>query len=105
MANRHDDGLDLFLGLLFGLSTGILAGILLAPKPGTELRNDLKGFVNNLPNEVNVSLTRSKGQYKELLGRTKEGIETQIERRNERRQAIRMAEAKRREEQEAGYDY
>ncbi len=106
MSNNHDDGFDLFLGLFLGLLGGGLAGILYAPKPGKEIQKDVKSFIDTLPEEVNEGWSRSKGRYKEIVGRTRQEIENQLEQRSQRKQAIRMAEAKLREEQEAGnYDY
>jgi gas vesicle protein len=97
---------DLLIGLFLGLLGGALAGILFAPKPGKELQDDLQKFAKELPEEMNERWSRSKVQYKDLAARTKYGIEDQLEKRALRKRARRMAEAKRREELEAGaYEY
>jgi hypothetical protein len=51
---------------------------------------------------LNTRLSRSKVQYKDIVGKTKQGIEYQLEQMNQRKQAVRMAEAKRREDLESG---
>lgn len=98
--------LDLPFGLILGLLGGALAGILFAPKPGKELQDDVQRFVNRLPESMEDGLSRSKTQYSELVDKTKQRIEVKLDQRAQRKQALRMAEAKRREELEAGvYEY
>lgn len=107
-SQRSKDGfdLDLPLGLIIGLLGGVVAGILFAPKPGKELQDDVQQFINKLPDELSDQLSASKVRYKEMVGKTKATIETNLEKRNQRKQALRMAEAKRREELETGsYEY
>jgi gas vesicle protein len=94
--------MDLPFGLIFGLLLGALVGILFAPKPGKELQKDVQDMVNQLPDGLNNGLSKSKERYQELVGKTKQNIETQLEKRNKRKVATRMAEAKRREEEEIG---
>lgn len=110
MSDRRDYrgsySFDLPFGLILGLLGGVLLGILFAPKPGKELQDDVQNLVNRLPDELNQGFSRSKVHYKEIVGKTKNTIERQLEQRAHRKQAVRMAEAKRREEQEAGiYEY
>jgi gas vesicle protein len=104
--DQHDNhSFDLPFGLILGLLGGALAGILFAPKPGKELQEDLQQLVNKLPTDVNTGLSRSKYHYQELVGKTRDSIETEMARRTQKKQANRMAKAKQREELEAGYDY
>lgn len=104
--SREQDDFALPFGLFLGLLGGLLAGILFAPKPGRELQADLRNLAANLPDEVNTRWSRSKVRYQDLMGRTRQGIGLQLEKRTLRKQALRMAEAKRLEEMEAGsYEY
>ncbi len=105
-AANENYGLDFAVGLMMGLLAGGVAGILFAPKPGRDLQGDIQRVVKNLPDELNEGWSRSKGQYRQIVDKTKVGIADQWEQRNQRRQAQRMAEAKLREEREVGqYDY
>ena len=73
---------------------------------GRELTGDVQRFVTGFPDELNHGLSKSKVRARELVDRTKENIGTRLEERTQRKRALRMAEAKRREELEAGgYDY
>lgn len=101
--NRYD--FDLPLGLFLGLLGGAIAGILFAPKPGKALQDDVQQFVNTLPDRLNTGLSQSKDRYHELVDKTRLSIENELAKRSYRKSAVRMAEAKRREEQEAGYEY
>jgi gas vesicle protein len=42
MSHSHNHNHGFSTGLIFGSIIGIIGGILLAPKPGTEMRSDLK---------------------------------------------------------------
>ncbi len=96
--------LDLPLGVLLGLLGGAILGILYAPKPGQELQTDIQDFVQQLPGGLNQGLSKSKVKYKELVGKTKDGITVQMEQRKHKKRAARMAKAKHREAIEAGFD-
>lgn len=103
---QEGSGFDLLLGLILGLLGGTLAGILFAPKPGKAFQEDIQSLFNNFPEVLDDGLTQSKRQYRELVGKTKENIENQLTQRSQRKKAMRMAEAKRREELETGtYEY
>jgi gas vesicle protein len=99
---EDDFDTDLLLGLILGLFGGIIAAILFAPKPGQETQNDLQKVVNNVSDEFTHGFYRSKGQYKAIVGKTKQEIEDRLEKRELKKQANRMAEAKRREALETG---
>jgi gas vesicle protein len=101
-----DSGLLGFLvGLLFGLIGGGIVGLLLAPRPGTETRRELEGFVKTLPNKVNNEISNPEAKTRRFLNKTKINLENQMDKMNEAIQAGKMAEAKRREEMASGYDY
>jgi len=106
MADNSDRlDLDLPVGILLGLLGGAIVGILFARKSGTELQTDIQQFVNHLPDELNYGLSKSKVKYKELVGKTKDGIADQLEQRKQTKRAQKMAQAKRREITEAGLDF
>ncbi len=103
--HRDSYGWDLPFGVILGLLFGFLGGVLFAPKPGKELQKDVQAFVDRLPENLNEGISTSKVRYKEIVGKTKQSIESQMEQRTQRKNALKMAEAKRREDQEYGYDY
>lgn len=101
-SNATEDALfDTLLGLILGLLGGVIFGLLFAPKPGKELQDDLQDVVNQVPDK----LKKSRKQYETLVDKTRGGIEIQLEKHQHRKQASRMAEAKRQEELEAGVEY
>lgn len=101
-SSTQDDALfDTLLGLILGLLGGVVFGLLFAPKPGKDLQDDLQEVVNKMPDR----LKQSRKQYETLVDKTRYGIEGQLEKRSRSKQASRMAEAKHREELEAGVDF
>ncbi len=100
------DEADLWGGLLFGFLAGVLFGLLFAPKSGRELQNDVQRLVDRLPDELDRQWSHSKVRYWDLLDKTKDRLENKIEQRKHRKQALRLANAKRREEADSGtYEY
>ena len=96
--------LDLPVGILMGLLAGAAVGILFAPKPGKELQGDIQDFVHSLPEEINEGLSKSKVKYKEIIGKTKDGIAVRMEQHQHSKRARRMAQAKFKYRQEAAYE-
>ena len=106
MSRDNDDGIFSFLaGMTLGMIGGGLAGLLFAPKSGDELREDVHGFVRNLPSRVNEELSNPNARTREFIDKTRYSIETQVGKVKKDREADRMAKAKRAEEMASGYDY
>jgi len=61
-------GIDMLVPFLVGGAVGAGAALLLAPKPGKEIRNDLKRFATTTKDRVTVAADRGKELYEE--GRT-----------------------------------
>jgi gas vesicle protein len=68
--NRTGDWLQ---GLLIGGLVGVIVGLLLAPKSGTELRDDISVKAKDLADKV-------KGEYEGALEKSKKGFESVISR-------------------------
>jgi gas vesicle protein len=61
-------GIDMLVPFLVGGAVGAGAALLLAPKPGKEIRNDLKRFTTTTKDRVTLAVDRGKELYEE--GRT-----------------------------------
>lgn len=75
MANRDDSGL-FFSGLVFGALGGFIAGVLMAEKPGRELRKDLElnssEFVYNIKDKLQDIKEEASVKMKDFAGFTDE---------------------------------
>lgn len=98
--NNSSRGWDLPVGFVLGILLGALGGILFAPKPGKEFQGDVQDFVNTLPDNLNALTAQSKVRYTEILAKSKFGLEQQLEKLQERKKAVRIAQAKQRETQD-----
>ena len=61
-----------FSGLVFGLTAGALAGVLLAPKSGAETREDIKHFAEDVADKVTDKYNKVKKEVEERLVALKE---------------------------------
>ena len=61
-------GINMLVPFLVGGAVGAGAALLLAPKPGKEIRNDLKRFTTTTKDRVTLAVDRGKELYEE--GRT-----------------------------------
>ncbi len=103
MPKNSDDYLIFPVGILFGVLTGLIAGIIFSPKSGVEMRKELKGIAKNFSDEVPTDAEVAKKAFYKNMDRLKLAFEAQINKINEAVKAGRMASAKRREELESGY--
>ena len=86
MSKNSDDPMIFVAGTLFGIITGVIAGLALSPKSGREMRKEIVKKVSS-----------------DSIVRVKYTIENQINKINDALKAGRMAAAKRKEEMESGY--
>ena len=107
MARDNDDDISSFmLGLVAGLAGGALAGILLAPKSGDELREDINDLAQKLPKRLNDEIGNPQGRARSFIDRTRYNIESQVDKVKKDIEADRMARAKQAEEMASGgYEY
>lgn len=106
MSRQDGDGIFTFVaGMTVGLLGGAVAGLLLAPKSGEELRADAQTFIRNLPNRVNDELNNPNTRTREFIAKTRYNIENQVGKVKKDREADRLAKAKNAEELAAGYDF
>ena len=102
----EDDGIFTFVAsLMLGLLGGTLAGILLAPKSGDELREDAYRLARTLPKRVNDELANPGTCTRTFIDKTRHRIEDRVGKVKKDREADRMAKAKRAEELASGYEF
>jgi len=92
------------IGLLLGVAAGVAAGVLLAPKPGSEVREDLKFIADKYTKDAYSDFNSTKTASTVMVNRLRLTIEKQIARINEALKAGKMAAAKRKEELNSGYN-
>jgi len=63
---------DFFKGLLFGTVVGVTAGILLAPKSGTETREDIKKFAQEGVDNAEIYYKKTRKQLERKIRDLKE---------------------------------
>ena len=100
-----DNSISFGVGLLFGVIAGVLSGVLLSPKPGEEIRKDLKDAVNCCLKDKEDDIDNCKTVSIDMINKMKFTIEKQISKIYDAVKAGKMAAAKRKEEIESGYNY
>ena len=105
MCKTSDNSISFGVGLLFGILAGVAGGILLSPKPGEEMRNDVKNAIDCVIKTDNNDIIQCKSASITMINKLKYTIENQITKINEAVKAGRMAAAKRKEELDSGYNY
>ncbi len=79
VVKEKKEGISSFLGILISLLTGIfvgfIAGILFAPKPGKEIRKDIKDKSEELLKKSKESVTDTIGKTKEFAEKGKSRFE------------------------------
>ncbi|MDX1920349.1 MAG: YtxH domain-containing protein [Candidatus Caenarcaniphilales bacterium] len=61
--SNNNNGNPLFTGLLLGVIAGVVTTMLYTPKPGKEVRNDIQGKIDELPDEANKLLDDIRDLY------------------------------------------
>jgi len=66
-----NSGRSFFSGLIFGLTAGAIAGILLAPKSGKETREDIKSFAIDMGEKISDKYDEIKKEVEKRLAKLK----------------------------------
>ena len=104
-SNGDDDIATFLIGFSIGLVGGLMAALFMTPKSGSEVRKGVSRAFRELPDRVNDELASSSVKTKEILDKTRQNIEDQIDRSRRDRTADRMAKAKQAEELATGYEF
>jgi len=105
-ADSHESGIFTFIaGLFLGAVGGAVAGLILAPKSGEELRQDANKLIQSLPSRVNSELTESNVRTQKFIERARYNIESRVGEFRKGQEASRQAKAKHAEEMASGYDF
>ena len=70
-----NDGFKTFISFLAGAAVGAIMGVLFAPKPGKELREDLKDFSEKIADDAKAEYVKLSMKTKDTGGRTKRFVE------------------------------
>lgn len=70
---------NLAAGFVVGLATGGLLGLLFAPKPGSELREDLKDRTEEAMDRLQEATSDLVARSKDLAAQTKENLAHSLE--------------------------
>lgn len=73
--SSSDGGSEFFKGLLFGGAVGAIFALLYAPKPGKEVREDLKKLSNDLREDALTTLEETQKRTEKVLEETKQQID------------------------------
>lgn len=103
MSKNSDDYLVFTAGAFLGILGGVLAGIMFSPKPGVEVRQDLKKLAKNLYNEVPSDVDMVKESLNKNVDKLKSSLENQFSKIQEATRAGKLASAKIKEEMGEGY--
>lgn len=103
---EEGDGLvEFIIGLVLGIATGGIVGLLFAPRSGAETKDSMRRFLVRLPSSVREDIQNPEGKTRSFIGKTLINLENQVGKVSKAIQAGKMAEAKKREEMASGYDY
>lgn len=103
MSRNSDSSISFGVGLLFGVLAGVAAGILYSPKPGNEMREEIKSFAGSFTKDLEPEIANTKNASTDLINKLVYSIEKQYSKINDAIKAGKMAAAKRKEELESGY--
>lgn len=101
--SNNDNSFNFGAGLLVGILGGIAAGILLAPKSGKEMREDLKKTFAEVAENIKPDMEEAKKQALTSIDMIKYKLEKQYNHINNSIKAKNMAKAKHMETDE--YDF
>lgn len=94
MSKKEDSSFNFALGILAGVVGGIIAGVLLAPKPGSETREELKEAFDDFKEKYSPEIIQAKEQAITAIKETKGKIENAYTKFNDYLKAKQLAKAK-----------
>ena len=100
---KKNSSISFGLGLFAGVIGGILAGVLYAPKPGEQSREELKEVVIDLTQKHSPEVKEAKKQALESVDLVKYKVERQYRKLNHMFKAKKLQKAKELEDTE--YDF
>lgn len=101
--SKNNNSISFGLGLFAGVVGGIVAGIMCAPKPGEESRNDLKEVITDVAQKHSPEVKEAKKQAMESIDLVKYKLERQYRKLNHMLKSKRLQKAKELEDTE--YDF
>lgn len=69
--SNSNDGFRTFVAFVLGAAAGAVCGLLLAPKPGKELREDLKQFSDKIADDAKAEYVKMSSKAKEMGDKAK----------------------------------
>lgn len=94
MCRKDDSSFSFAMGILAGITGGIIAGILFAPKSGEESRKEIKETFENLREKYSPEILQAKEQALCAIKNSKEKLEDIYNKFNEYLKAKQLAKAK-----------
>ncbi len=94
MCKDKDNSIGFGIGLLLGVVGGIVAGVLYAPKPGSEMREKLKDTVCELAEKHSPAVKEAQKQALESIDLIKYKLEKQYKKFGSMIQSKKMRKAK-----------
>jgi gas vesicle protein len=102
--SKENEGISFGLGILIGVTAGIAAGFLLAPETGDKTRAKVKNALDNLKSNLPEDVDYAKKAGLESLEKLKLSVEGQIKKVNDCIKANKLASAKKKEDEESGFE-
>ena len=94
MCKKEDGSFNLAIGVLAGVATGILAGVLFAPKSGEQTRKEIKEAFDEMKEKYCPEVLNAKEQAILAIKKTKEKFEDAYKNFNDYLKAKQLAKAK-----------
>lgn len=69
--SSSNDGFRTFVTFVLGAAVGAVCGLLLAPKPGKELRGDLKEFSDRIADDAKAEYVKMSAKAREVSDKAK----------------------------------
>ncbi|MBN2160226.1 MAG: YtxH domain-containing protein [Spirochaetes bacterium] len=69
--SNNNDGFKTFVSFVLGAAVGAVCGLLLAPKPGKQLRDDLKEFTDKIADDARAEYEKASAKVREMGDKAK----------------------------------